>query len=163
MTDPQETFEEAYRLHGVRLVRVAFAMCGDRRAAEDAVADAVSRVWPRFRDGHVDDLGAYLRRAVVNAVIERFRRHGHEEAAYRRVGAPEVSAAAPDADARVVWDAVQRLPMGQRAVVVLRYLEDMSEADTAAALGISVGTVKSRLSRGLDALRRGLEEVDVDG
>lgn len=162
MTERQEAFEAVYRAHRVRLVRVAFAMCGDRRVAEDAVADAVTRVWPRFRDGHIDDAGPYLRRAVANEMIGRFRRRGTEESALRRQG-PAGVVAGPDADAQVLWHALLRLPVSQRAVLVLRFLEDLSEADTAAALGISVGTVKSRASRGLEALRRHLEEVDVNG
>ncbi|HEX9969145.1 MAG TPA: SigE family RNA polymerase sigma factor [Acidimicrobiales bacterium] len=165
VSEAQEAFGEAYRTHRVRLVRVALALCGDMRTAEDAVADAVARVWPRFRDGRVDDVGAYLRRAVVNEVIGRFRRRSAEAAAYVRRGTPSDVMPAPDAadDERAVWEAVQRLPVGQRAVLVLRFLEDLSEADIASALGVSVGTVKSRSSRGLEAVRRQLQEVDVDG
>jgi RNA polymerase sigma-70 factor (sigma-E family) len=152
------------RDHHVRLVRLAYVCCGDRSAAEDIVADAYARVWPRLAAGRVDEPLAYLRRAVLNRASS-WRRHRsvvrREEARHRVGPRPEDVATTLGERDRLV-DAVRRLPPLQVQVVVLRYLEDLSEAETARLLGVPPGTVKSRAARALEALRRELEN-DVDG
>lgn len=139
-----------------RLLRTAYLLTGDRGAAEDLLQDVLERTyvaWPR-----VEDAGAYARRALLHAATSRWRRRRrrpevplaewHESPA---PGAPDAAEAA--ADRQVVLDALAQLPARQRAVLVLRYLDDLSEAETAAALGCSVGTVKSQSSRALVRLR----------
>ncbi len=152
------------RDHHVRLVRLAYVCCGDRSAAEDIVADAYARAWPRLAAGRVDEPLAYLRKAVLNRASS-WRRHRtvvrREEARRRAAPSPEDAAAAVGDRDRLV-DALRRLPVPQVQVVVLRYLEDLSEAETARQLGLPLGTVKSRAARALEALRRELGG-DTDG
>lgn len=154
-------FAAVYDLHHRRLLRVAYLMRGDLSAAEDDVAEAFSRAMEPWLAGRVEDVAAYLRAAVVNASRTRFR----QEQRWKRwadstAAAPQRSDLLDDrvSDRELLRHALARLPHGQRAVVVLRFIDDASEAATASALGISVGTVKSQTARGLAALRRSLEE-----
>ena len=137
------------------LVRTAYLLTGSQHAAEDLVQTTLTRLylaWDRISDHqHVD---AYARKALVNEHRSTWRR------ASRRL---EVLSEAPpetahqagqyDGEREAVWRFVQGLPPRQRAVIVLRYYEDLSEAETADLLGISTGTVKSQASRALASLR----------
>ena len=119
-------------------------------------------MYPRWKSGKVDDPVAYLRRAVVNQIRGRFRRNTTRRKFERSARTHESDAASDTGldDRDAVRTALLALPVGQRAVVALRFLEDRSEADTAALLGVSVGTVKSQAARGLDRLRAALTEVE---
>jgi RNA polymerase sigma-70 factor (sigma-E family) len=156
--------EELVRLHYQGLVRLAYVLCGDPAEAEDIVGDVLARAWPRLSRGKVDEPGAYLRRGVVNAVAS-WRRHRfvvRREELRRRPEPPPSDAEGQTAERDRLWTALRALPVAQRQVVVLRFLEDLSEAETAATLGVASGTVKSRTARALEALRRALaEDVDV--
>jgi RNA polymerase sigma factor (sigma-70 family) len=121
----------------------------------------MAKVYVKWRQGRVDDVGPYLRRAVANQANSRLRRRYLERReASRRTGDDRGVRMVDDqaADRDAVWQAIQQLPDRQRQVVVLRYYEDLSEADTADVLGISAGTVKSSLSRGLARLEQLLAE-----
>jgi RNA polymerase sigma-70 factor (sigma-E family) len=160
----RDDFETLYRAEATHLLRLAVLLCGDRDLAEDAVADAVARTWRNWDADRITDPSRYLRRAVVNAVTDRFRRRGrHREHLRRRSGDDRGAAVLADdvTNRRIVLDALAQLPPEQRAVVVLRYFDDRSEADIADLLGISAGTVKSRSSRGLTTLARLLEDREV--
>lgn len=151
-----DAFERVVAEHHRRLAALAYALCGDRALAEDLVAEAYARVWPKWRDRQVDDLGPYLRRALVNLAHGRRRRRALErrELERRRVDWREGQHFETGVEERDrLWAALMRLPVDQRATIVLRHLEDLSEEDTAAVLGVRRGTVKSRLNRGLAALR----------
>jgi RNA polymerase sigma-70 factor (sigma-E family) len=156
---PEDEFEALVELHRDRALRLAYVLCGDACGAEDAVADAFARMYPRWRRGGIEDPAAYLRRAVVNHVNGRFRRlahaRRHEATASREHAAPNIDAVV--AQREDLRSALRELPARQRAAVVLRHLEDLSEAETAALLGISIGTVKSSVARGLVRLRAALE------
>ncbi len=158
----ERAFHETVVLDHRRLVRLAYVLCGDLSQAEDAVADAYARVWPRWAAGRVDDLGAYLRRAVVNGIRNRHRhflvRRRYEESWSPGPGPRELDEGV--AERELLWAAVRRLPLPQQQVVVLRYLEDLSEAETARVLGVPPGTVKSRLARALSSLRDAIGEDD---
>lgn len=148
----EQSFGAVYNTHHAASVRLAYLLCSDPDQAEDIVADAFSKVYVQWRKGRVDNVAAYLRRAVVNETNSKLRRRYLERAeAGRRSGdargVRQIDEDAADRDQ--VWRAVRRLPPRQRQAVVLRYFEDLSEADAAAALGVSVGTVKSQTSRGL--------------
>lgn len=160
---PDASFGALYAQHRTPAFRLAYLLCGDADRAEEAVAEAFSRVYPHWRTGRVADAGAYLRRAVVNELRTRGRRRLLELREERR----------PDVDRTTVEDVAQQaverdririalaaLPIRQRAAVVLRFYEDLPEAQVAAALGISVGTVKSSVSRGLARLRAALQEEE---
>jgi len=150
------SFAQVFDEHYVGLVRLALAHCGDRALAEDAVAEAYARVWPRFSRGTVADVDAYLRRAVLNEIRGRFRRRVVEAREEQR---RRVDWRAGISDERNVDDraqllaAIRALPAKQRDVIVLRFYEDLSEEETARTLGIRIGTVKSRCSRALERLR----------
>jgi RNA polymerase sigma-70 factor (sigma-E family) len=157
-------FGEVYRSQRDRLARIAFLICHSREEADDAVAEAVARTWRRWRRGGIDDLAAYLRRAVVNELMTVLRVRRRETALR---GSGSFDAAASDVADTVVaedamWRALAVLPIRQRAVLVLRYFEDLTEAQAAAVLGLRVGTVKSRAARGLVRLRGLLEDTDVE-
>ena len=151
------SFAAVYRDHHRQAVRLAYLLTSDPHQAEDVVADAFAKVYVPWREGRVRDVGAYLRRAVANESRSKLRRRYLErrEASKRHGddrGVRSVDDGAADHDE--VWSAVQRLPDRQRLAVVLRYYEDLSEADTAEVLGCSVGTVKSQTSRALDRLQQ---------
>ena len=157
---PEQTaetdFAAVFTAHRRDVYRLAYLLCGDHSAAEDAAADAFARVYPHWLKGEVDDAGAYLRRAVVNQVQGRFRRRFAERRRLLRAATDEQdprSAEDEIADHDQVARALHRLPPRQRAAIVLRYFADLSEAGVADAMGTSVGTAKSHVSRGLDRLR----------
>lgn len=135
------------------LLRRAFLLVGDHSRAEDLVQTSLISVYPRWR--RVKDPGAYLRTVMVRTAIGWRRRRWTSELPTDPL--PDAVGEADRADAVALADVVRRalmcLPPEQRAVVVLRYFEDCSEAETARALGCSVGTVKSRASRAFTALR----------
>jgi RNA polymerase sigma-70 factor (sigma-E family) len=156
-----DAFTRAVASHRQALARFAFMLCGDAVHAEDVVAEAYARVWPRWRRGRVvGDLLPYLRRTVANEVYGRHRRRLLEmrEAARPPDRRADGRFEAEVADRDALWAALARLSPQQRVVVVLRIVEDLSEEQTAATLGIPAGTVKSRLSRALAALRSTLED-----
>ena len=141
------------------LLRTAFLLTGEHAAAEDLVQGTLVRVhrsWHRIE--RRDAPAVYARRVMVNLNTSIWRRHRGREQVVDVV--PDRSA--PDATAAYdLRDQLRRacltLPPRQRAVLVLRYFEDMTEAETAAAMGISVGAVKSQTSRGLVKLRAVLD------
>ena len=155
-------FDEFVRGSSPGLLRTAYLLTGDRGHAEDVVQTAllqVARKWRRIRG----EPAPYARRAVVNLAKnhwrDRFRRPPESSAIAEPCYAP------PEADVllqQVLLAAVMDLPARQRAVLVLRFWEDLSVAETAAVLGCSVGTVKSQCARGLDTLRAILASSTVD-
>ncbi len=152
--------EELVRLHHLRLVRLAYVVCNDASEAEDLVAEAYARCWPKIARGGIDDPLAYLRRAVVNGARSwgRHRFVIRREELRRRVAPDSEREARRVEDRDVLAAALASLPVAQRAVVALRFLEDLSEVETAAVLGVPVGTVKSRAARALETLRGAVEE-----
>ena len=161
-------FRDYVAARSAALLRTAYLLTGNRSDAEDLLQTALAKTylaWPRIRERHAVD--AYVRRTMVNTRTSWWRRDRHTTA----VAGDEQLASAPatdrdpiaDADLHdALWSALARLPRRQRAAVVLRYYEELSEAETAAALGVSVGTVKSTVSRGLARLREdaGLRDDD---
>lgn len=158
MTDVAEEFSEYVAARQHALVRTAFLLTGDHHAAEDLVQAALTKTyltWGKIRDkGAID---AYVRRTMVNEHTAWWRRAWRKRE-HTTGEVPDVPARSdPDLGVRdEVWELVRTLPARQRAAVVLRYYEDLSEAETAAALGCSVGTVKSQTSRALATLRKRL-------
>ena len=150
-----------------RLFRTTYAIAGDRESAEDALQSAYAKAfasWRRVRAA--DHPEAYVRRMAVNELVNvRRRAWWRAERSYAEPPEPPpVSAPEPGTGARdAVWTAVCSLPPRQRAVVVLRYYEQLSEAEIAEVLGCSRGTVKSQASRALRALRthRTLDIADL--
>lgn len=149
-----DEFREFVVTYTPALFRTAFMLTGDRGHAEDLVQTALmktSRHWTRIlaREARY----AYVRRVMVNTQTSWFRRRRVVEDFVDVV--PESAAQLGDFQATEgrTLPALAQLPAGMRAVLVLRFYEDLSEAETAKVLGCSVGTVKSQTSRGLDRLR----------
>jgi RNA polymerase sigma-70 factor (sigma-E family) len=154
--------DELYLRHAGGAVRLAYLLLQDRAVAEDIVQDAFVRVAGRLV--HLRDPGAfdaYLRRTVVNLSHSYVRRKMRERAFLRR----EMATAEWDTvrwptssleDRELLWRALGRLPERQRVAIVLRFYEDLPEAQVAEILRCRPGTVKSRVSRGLEALRLGM-------
>lgn len=138
------------------LRRTAYLLCaGDGHAADDLTQATLAKMyvaWSRLRDHH--SLDAYARRVMLNEHRSLWRRASRRHEVVTEV-LPEQAVAAQEYDGArdAVWALVQTLPRKQRAVIVLRYYEELSETEIAEALGISVGTVKSQASRALAKLR----------
>jgi RNA polymerase sigma-70 factor (sigma-E family) len=150
-----EAFREFVTQRWSALVRTAFLLTGDHGRAEDLVQSTLERVhkhWNRVQRKELPD--AYARRVMINLVISGSRRRRFRETSLEHV--PEKlspDAAHGIAERDEVWQALLRLPSRMRAVLVLRYFEDLSEAEAARVLGCGVGTVKSQSSRGLARMR----------
>jgi RNA polymerase sigma factor (sigma-70 family) len=143
---------------------VAFLICRDQSRADDAAAEAIARVWQRSLAGGIEDVRPYLYRTLVNLVTKGRRQFRSEQRAFGRHARfstrSEIGEAV--ADRTDVGRALRTLSPEQRAVIVLRYFEGLSEDEIATALGISPGTVKSRASRGLSTLRVALRGDNGD-
>lgn len=154
--DIEDRFAAYVRERGDHHLRVAVLLTGDWHAAEDLVQASLvklCRVWPRLDTA--TDPDAYLRRIMVNTHRSWWRARWRREtpAAVLPEGAAGDDLADRQAVGAVVREALARLPRQQRAVLVLRYCEDLSEAEVAQVLGCSAGTVKTHAHRGVRALR----------
>jgi RNA polymerase sigma-70 factor (sigma-E family) len=156
-------FDEFVTSRSPHLLRLAFLMTRNWAEAEDLLQTALMKLWFAWRrlDGEPD---AYVRKIIGTTFISWRRRRWTGEDSHADV--PEL--AVPDGtdmidDRYGLWPAVSRLPKRQRAVLALRYFEDLSEAQTAATLGISVGTVKSQTSKALANLRADAAFRDTRG
>ena len=146
-----------YHQHCADAVRLAYLLTGNRYLAEDLAQDAFVRAFGRFQDlRRPDAFAPYLRRTIVNLSKDHFRRMQRERALSTREHTTD-----GEEDGRLgllgvrdeLLHALQFLPPRQRAAVVLRYCEDLSEHETAEVLGASVGAINSLVSRGLTVLR----------
>lgn len=155
------TFEQYFRLRRDRVRRSAYLLCGDWHRADDLAQTAFVRLhrrWSSIREPQAID--AYLRKTLVRAMIDETRRPWRRERFVAEAPEPDGGAASSGgghADEIVtrhaLVDALRRVPPRQRAVLVLRFLEGLDVAATAAALGCREGTVKSQCSAGLATLR----------
>ncbi|WP_433206410.1 SigE family RNA polymerase sigma factor [Dactylosporangium sp. CS-047395] len=159
--DAPPSFEDYVRDRHRELLRFAYLLSGDQHLAADLVQDALERTgmaWRRIQKH--DDPGGYVRRVIVNRYLNRVRSLRRERLTDATPDVAHVDAEPPDGE---LWQAIVALPKQQRAVLVLRYYDDFSEQQVAAALGCSVGTVKSNASRALAKLRAALGTRDLDG
>ena len=159
----EEDFARFVRTRWDHLVRTAYLLTGDRGRAEDLVQTTLVKVHRRWAHVASESPYAYTRAALANESASWWRRRRVAES----LGDVPAHADRSPGDAYAAVDArdelgraVLQLPPRMRAVIVLRYFEDLSEADTAAALGMSAGSVKSQASRGLDRLRAVMQEQD---
>lgn len=153
MTDRQQGFEEFVAARYTSLLRTAYLLTQDRGLAEDLVQTTLAKCWLSWRRIEADDPGGYVHRVLVNTYTSWWRRKWNHE--YPTGDLPHTGTAGQHgADDRTdLATALRRLPRRMRAVIVLRFYEDRSEAETAGILGCSVGTVKSQASRALAKLR----------
>ncbi|MET7707231.1 SigE family RNA polymerase sigma factor [Micromonospora sp. NPDC005413] len=152
----EEQFREFVAARSAALLRTAYLLTGDWATAEDLLQTALTKTylaWKRL--GGIEAVEPYARRVMVNTSTSWWRRRWHgerpTEVLPERAGVDEIE---QQLDRDLLWRHLKELPNRQRAVLVLRYYEDMSEAQTAAMLDISPGTVKSQASRALATLRR---------
>lgn len=167
MHDPPG-FREYVAARRDHLVRVGVLLTGDRHVAEDLVQAALVRVWPRWaRVSRGENVDAYVRRVMTSTFLNWRRRKWHGEFPTDIGADTEILALPAGGDAYARWDNsealltdLRRLPPRQRAVVVLRFYDDLTLDECAEALGCSVGTVKSQLHRALGTLREAAARRD---
>jgi RNA polymerase sigma-70 factor (sigma-E family) len=151
---PPPDFRAFVDARWLALVRYAYALTGDRGHAEDVVQVALERTWRRWRHVRAESAEGYVRTVIARLVVSRWRTRRLSEAVLGDrepppTAGPEESHAVHD----VLWRELAALPPRMRAVVVLRFVEDLTEVETARVLDVSVGTVKSQAARALTRLR----------
>ncbi len=150
---------ELYVRHAPEGIRLAFLLTGDRALSEDLVQEAFARLVGRLR--HLRDpgaFGAYLGRTIVNLSTSHFRRRRVERAYLARSAMAPEAATHPNQELdTTMHEALLRLPERQRAAIILRFYEDLSDVQTAEVLRCSPGNVRSLVSRGMKTLRSELE------
>ena len=150
--------QEYFAAVGPRLRRQAYLVVRDWHTAEDMVQTTFVKLyvaWPRIRE---DGLEAYTRRTLINACLSHLRKH-RRETVPGELPDRSVDGTSGDLD---LDRALALLPPRQRAVIALRYLEDLSVADVAEALGVAPGTVKSQTAHALESLRALLPRLALD-
>jgi RNA polymerase sigma-70 factor (sigma-E family) len=150
-----EGFDEFVVGRSTRLLRTAFLLTQDWAAAEDLLQTSLVKAWSAWKRVEGDP-EPYVRRIMVNTHASWWRRRWRGERPSEDLPEPPPDGADPHGqvgDRDELWRALRRLPERQRAVLVLRYFEDLSEAEAASLLGISTGTVRSQASRALARLR----------
>ncbi|WP_307826347.1 SigE family RNA polymerase sigma factor [Micromonospora humida] len=168
--DPlEDEFRDFVAARSGALLRTAYLLAGDWATAEDLLQTALTKTYLAWRRlGGIEAVEPYARRVMVNTSTSWWRRRWHgerpTEVLPERAGVDEIE---QQLDRDALWRHLRMLPARQRAVLVLRYYEDLSEAQTAALLEISPGTVKSQTSRALNTLRRrlaaeGLHDLAAD-
>jgi RNA polymerase sigma-70 factor, ECF subfamily len=160
----EDEFRDFVAARSTALLRTAYLLSGDWGAAEDLLQIALTKTYLAWRRlGRIEAVEPYARRVLVNVATSWWRRRWHGE---RPTAVLPEQAVADGLDARLerdaLWRRVKELPARQRAVLVLRFFEDLSEVDTAALLGVSVGTVKSQCARALATLRGRLGEDGIE-
>ncbi|MEU9701370.1 SigE family RNA polymerase sigma factor [Streptomyces sp. NPDC047981] len=160
------SFSSYVRARGPVLLRTARSLTANPSDAEDLLQTALTKTfvaWERIEDHRA--LDGYVRRALLNTRTSQWRKRKVDEFACEELpeptGLPEPDPAERQVLHDAMWRAVMKLPDRQRAMVVLRYYEDLSEAQTAEVLGVSIGTVKSAVSRALGKLREDPELAPV--
>lgn len=146
-----------------RLLATAYLLTGDPHSAEDLVQTTLAKVYLAWdRVSAADSVDAYARRMLVNEHTSGWRRLWRQREIVSDTSSHDVPVSGQEYDGvrETLWEAVRGLPERQRAVVVLRYYEQLSEKETADALGVSTGTVKSQASRALATLRAHLGDRD---
>jgi RNA polymerase sigma-70 factor (sigma-E family) len=149
-------FASFVRANTPALLRTAYLLTGNGQVAEELVQDTLVRLYPKWHLVEAADLPlAYVRRALANGYVNQRRRAVRREFAYADVPehVDQHDATNQLADRDQIWAGLRDLPERQRAALVLRYFEDLSDEATAETLGCRVGTVRSLISRGLATLR----------
>lgn len=162
VAQPAPDFDGWVAARGPALLKLAFTLTGNTADAEDVVQEALARALPRWeRISRVDNIDAYVRRMVVNAHTSWWRRFRRREAPVAEVRDVAVPAGVDRLDQRAgLWEACRLLPEPQRTAIVLRYYEQLEYAEIAELTGVREGSVRSRVSRGLSALREAMGEED---
>jgi RNA polymerase sigma-70 factor (sigma-E family) len=148
----ESEFDGFFLTRSRALLRSAYLLVHDEGLAEDLLQTALTKAW--FAWKRIEDPEAYIRKIMVTTSASWWRRRWNRETPTDQAHEPHMATRLDEpADAQDLWVAIGHLPRRQRAVVVLRYLEDRTEADTASLMGCSVGTVKSQCAKALAKLR----------
>lgn len=155
--------EELYDLHIDEAVRLGYLLTGDEQIAQDLAHEGFVRVLTRFADlRRKDSFPAYLRRTIVNLARDRYRRGVLQRRYEYTKVRTDIPSDQPDIGLRDgLWRALQLLPPRQKAAVVLRYYEDLSEAQVGEVMDCSAGAVKSLVARGMEKLREVVGEMEL--
>ena len=164
MAVDEAEFSEFFASQYGRLCWLGLLLTGSRAQAEELAQEALARTWRRWKlVRRPDDPGSYARTVLVNRHRSLLRRAAVEARSLARSGPVEqLTPPAGDERALVLWQAVQALPARQRAVLVLRFHQDLTEAEVARLLGLPLGTVKSLGHRALARLRERLGSPSLD-
>lgn len=157
--EARESFGAFVAARSSSLVRTAYVLTGNQHAAEELLQSALAKTAARWK--HVrDNPEGYVRRAMYNEQATRWRRRGRESVVAEP---PELPSQGPDVDLRVTLErALLALPPRKRAVLVLRYYEDLPEREIAEIMGCSVGTVRSQTHRAIARLRELAPDLAAD-
>jgi RNA polymerase sigma-70 factor (sigma-E family) len=166
MADRDADFTAYLQARQGRLLRTAYLLTGDQHQAEDLLQTSLAKLylaWDRVHDR--ESVDAYVRRIMVNEHNSLWRRawRRREQPTDRLPETSDEMPAYDDGAGAALWAAVQTLPRKARAVLVLRYYEELSEAETAEVLSIAIGTVKSQTSRALATLRERAASDHITG
>jgi RNA polymerase sigma-70 factor (sigma-E family) len=160
----EEDFRDFVATRSGALLRTAYLLAGDWATAEDLLQIALTKTylaWKRL--GRIDAIEPYTRKVLVNTATSWWRRRWHGERPTEVLPETAITDGLEERlEREALWRQVRDLPARQRAVLVLRFYEDQSEAETARLLGVSVGTVKSQCSRALASLRQRLGEQGIE-
>nr|WP_033400724.1 SigE family RNA polymerase sigma factor [Actinokineospora enzanensis] len=153
-----EEFAEFFAARFDTYRRIAHAMCGDWAVAEEITQDSFVKVYARWSKVRRDTADAYLRTVLTRSFLDTRRRGRARERVVAEVPDSPVGGESTIPDQEVLRSALLSVPPGQRAVLVLRFVADLSVEQAAAALSCSTGTVKSQTARGLATLRAAYPE-----
>ncbi|GAB2553647.1 SigE family RNA polymerase sigma factor [Kribbella endophytica] len=156
----EDSFDAFVLARSGRLLRTAYLLTQDHALAEDLLQTALAKVWFAWSRIEGGDPEPYVRKVLVNTYSTWWRRRWNGEQPTDELPESAGPEGVGTAERTDLWRALQQLPRRQRAVVVLRYYEDLSEAETARLLGCSVGTVKSQASKAFAKLRLDPNLVD---
>jgi RNA polymerase sigma-70 factor (sigma-E family) len=162
VTGTELTFSEFMAARWAPLYRTAYLLTGDAHEAEELLQAALARTcvrWGSIREKGAAD--AYVRRAMVHQMASRWRRPHREFATDELPDRGHGGGLDVRADHLALWDEIRRLPPRMRATLVLRYVEDLTEAATARELGVSIGSVKSQTHNALKRLRAALPDLEL--
>lgn len=153
----EQDFERFCAARWAALFRTAYLLTGDRHQAEELLQDSLAATWPKWDGIRPGGAEAYVRRVMANRAMRVWRRRSRETIVE---AVPDSLLESPSGDDRMdLWPLIRALPDRQRAVLVLRFYEDLTEAQTAELLGCAVGTVKSQQHKALRRLREQLPDA----
>ncbi len=160
--EAEMSFDEFMAARWAPLYRFAYVLVGDHFRAEDLLQEVMARTcvrWHGIRDKSAAE--AYVKRALVHHATRSWRRRDRETLVEDTPDSGRRAEIDGHADQQWLWSEIRRLPPKMRAALVLRYLEDMSEKEAAATLGVSVGSIKNQTHHALKRLRAAMTEVET--
>ncbi|MEP9365283.1 SigE family RNA polymerase sigma factor [Nocardioides sp. CN2-186] len=160
--EPDTTFAEFMAARWAALYRTAYLLTGEHHQAEDLLQDVLARTCVRWRSIRAKGAAeAYVRKAMLHQASRQWRRRGRETVSDQLPDRGHGGGIDVRAEHLALWEEIRRLPPRMRATLVLRYIEDLSEQETADALGVSLGSVKSQTHHALKRLRAAIPDLEL--